>query len=143
MSRVITGAQNRNTGRNWKRHIWCCSQMQHHGEKFALKKFFVDKSEFAKKEIEVHQQIKALGTHPNLAVMEKFFELQGQVCIVMKLFDTNLKKVLRKRLMEEPPRFFQASTCLSIFHKLLSGLHYLHSHNMCHRDIKVLHIVLY
>lgn len=107
-------------------------------ELVAVKKFSLDekKIEAAEKEIAIHQKIKSVGEHPNIATMIEFRKSpNGHLLLIMKLYDTTLYKHTRERLPKA--RFFLPTTCLSIFKQIVNGLHHLHCHSIAHRDLKV------
>ncbi|GAC97191.1 likely protein kinase [Pseudozyma hubeiensis SY62] len=65
------------------------------------------------------------GWHPNVVNFYEFLLTPNLAMLVMPKFDEPMKVCLGETL------------CLNFFQQLLSALHWLHQHGVCHNDIKV------
>ncbi|KAH0793567.1 CAMK family protein kinase [Histomonas meleagridis] len=81
------------------------------------------------------EDLAPLLNHPHLVPIFETFESQRQIFQVMKLAKTNLIYYLRRAKL--PPRAY-----IKIIDDILSAVEYLHTHYICHRDIKLDNILV-
>jgi len=92
-------------------------------------------SEFIKKEIEIHKNLK----HDNIVEFITSFETINHYIIVQSYYEGgNLNNLLRSNINKK----LQEYECQGLFHQILTGLKYLKDQNIVHRDIKPANIIL-
>jgi serine/threonine-protein kinase len=77
-------------------------------------------------------RIQASLSHPNVATLYDFLELNGQPCIIMEYVDGQTLDERLKSFGGPPP----LSESVFIFQAVVEALNYVHSNGIIHRDIK-------
>jgi serine/threonine-protein kinase len=78
-------------------------------------------------EARIHAQLQ----HPHIATLYEFLEFRGRPCIVMEYVDgQTLSDRIRRQGRLSP------SETAAIFQAVVEAIHYVHSHDIIHRDIK-------
>lgn len=103
---------------------------QSYAGKIVSKKLVMKESQREKmtQEIKIHQSMK----HPQIVGFHRFFEDDKNIYIVLELCKKRSMMELHKRrktITEPETRFYMK--------QLLSGVQYLHEHNIIHRDLKL------
>ena len=86
-----------------------------------------------KEEINILKQL----DHPNIVKFYDYIETNLKIYIIMEY----IKGATLKRLIETKHSFSQNEACI-IIEKLLSAIAYIHSKNVCHRDVKPENIMM-
>ena len=113
------------------------------GKIYALKEMDMPSGKKDIQNLKREAQIPLNFDHPNIIRYYKSFEYLGKYYFVAEFFESiNLKELLKKRKSEatfnnlNAPIHFDQNFIIKIFRQLLSGLIYLHSQGIAHRDIK-------
>ena len=111
-------------------------------DKFAIKIYEKYSLIEAKKKKRVYSEIKILGMirfHPNVIKLFQAYEDKRQIHLIFEQIEgaITLHSYFRDSFLA-----LEEQTLLRILKKVLSGLHYLHSCGVAHRDIKPDNILL-
>ncbi|KAI9587949.1 serine/threonine-protein kinase PLK4 [Glossina fuscipes] len=88
-----------------------------------------------RQEIEIHSRLK----HPSVLELYTFFQDANYVYLVLELAHNGELQRYMKETMHRPMKEFEAA---SILRQVVSGLLYLHSHRIMHRDISLSNLLL-
>uniref|UniRef100_A0A1A9WBS4 Serine/threonine-protein kinase PLK4 n=1 Tax=Glossina brevipalpis TaxID=37001 RepID=A0A1A9WBS4_9MUSC len=88
-----------------------------------------------RQEIEIHSRLK----HPSVLELYTFFQDANYVYLVLELAHNGELQRYMKETMHRPMNEFEAA---SILRQVVSGLLYLHSHRIMHRDISLSNLLL-
>lgn len=91
-------------------------------------------------EVEIMENLSKTTGHPCIVRMEDVFDLPHVLIIVLELAEGGeLFKYVLSDFNEES---FSEKVAKLQFYQILSGIEYLHAHNVCHRDIKLENILM-
>lgn len=88
-----------------------------------------------RQEVEIHSRLK----HPSILDLYAFFQDSNYVYLVLELAHNGELHRYMKQQMCRPMSEFEAA---SIMRQVVSGLLYLHSHQILHRDISLSNLLL-
>jgi serine/threonine protein kinase len=74
--------------------------------------------------------------HPHICKLAGIYDSDSTVYIIMELFSMNFLQFNQKR------GFRSADEFRTIFRQICSAVHYLHSHSIMHRDLKLENIMM-
>jgi len=89
-----------------------------------------------REEVRIQRKV---GEHPNIVYMKEMVETADRYYIVMELLSGG---ALLDHILEAPTRQFSEQHALDIMKQILNALFFLHSKQICHRDLKLENLLL-